>query len=245
MTRTPHYSKAPITEAIIEIRWQLKAGTTLADFERIHEAEKGTYPAVRKRLQALGLMELGPRVTASASQEQTAFLYISADEKQIYQARLDGFAFSRLAPYESWQPFQAEARRLWNIHREALKPVAITRLAVRYINRLDLPGERVEMKDYFRLSPEVPPELPQSMSGFLLRVQLPQEDLKAQLVVNQTIIPPVKPQSVAVILDLDLFRDNDVPNDDNDIWAFFESLHERKNEVFENCITNPTRELIR
>ena len=171
-------------------------------------------------------------------------VYISADSRQIVQARLDGLSFSRLRPVIVGSLFEMRPNGSGSAIAVALPLPQVTRLAVRYINRLDLPGEHAELKDYFRTTPEVSPELPQTMNGFFLRVH-PLEALGGQLLINQTIVPPVKPNTAAVVLDIDLFRDTDVPQDDNDIWDYFECLHERKNEVFEACITDRTRELIR
>ena len=45
------------------------------------------------------------------------------------------------------------------------------------------------------------------------------------------------------MLDIDIFSDQDVPDDEDAIWEFFERLHVRKNEVFESCITDTSRKL--
>ncbi|MCO6459644.1 MAG: TIGR04255 family protein [Pirellulaceae bacterium] len=75
------------------------------------------------------------------------------------QSRVNGFTFSRLAPYESWEPFRHEARRQWEVYRNRLNPQGVARIAVRCINRIDLPGDSVDLKEYFRTSPEIAPEL--------------------------------------------------------------------------------------
>ena len=239
-----HYRRAPITEAIIDLKVKARDGWTLPMVEKVRVGEEAAYPGTRQTAIAQELVEVGERVAASATQQQTGFAFVSADQKQVFQARLDGFTFNRLAPYESWEPFRNEAQRLWAVYRERLEPAAVTRLAVRYINRFDLPGATVEMKEYFRTAPEISPDLPQVMNGFFMRVQIPQDDLGGQLLINQTIIPPARPGVVSVALDINLFRDGDVPGDEAVIWQFFERLHRRKNEVFEACITDRTRELI-
>ena len=64
------------------------------------------------------------------------------------------------------------------------------------------------------------------------------------LLLNETVVPPAKPNVVSVVLDIDVFRTKDVPRNDSDRWTFFEMLHTRKNDVFEASITDATRELI-
>ena len=223
MGKARKYPKAPITEAIINLHVQPAERTSVADVARCHEGEEGSYPN-RKDIQiAKGLIEVGPRVSTAVSAQHVGFMYTSSDQKQVYQVTLDGFSFSRLAPYESWDAFCHEARRLWQIYRERLKPAAVTRQAVRYVNRLDI----------------------QALAGYFMQLQIPMDDIQCKLLLNETIGESPKPGCVALILDIDLFREDDIPKDEEGIWQLFEILRVRKNEIFEACITDRARELFK
>jgi uncharacterized protein (TIGR04255 family) len=174
---------------------------------------------------------------------QAGLQFASADEKLHFEVRLDGFAIHRLAPYEGWAPFRDEARRLWNRYRETVRAQQVTRVAVRYINRLDLPLP-AELKDFLRTAPEVSPDLPQQLNGFFMELNLPLRDIESTLVLREMVVPPAAPNVASVILDIDLFRSEAVPADDGAIWAFIDSLRVRKNEIFEACITDRTREVL-
>ena len=140
------------------------------------------------------------------------------------------------------EPFCKEARRLWQLYRERLKPVAVTRVAVRYINRLDIRAERIELKDYLRTMPEIAEGLPQTLDGYFMQLQIPMDDIRCKLLLNETIGESPKSGCLSLILDIDLFRTDDIPDDEESIWQLFELLHVRKNEVFEACITDRARE---
>lgn len=240
------YPKAPITEAIIDIRVQLPEGTQVAELEKVHEGLEVAYPTKRNRMLAEFHGQMGEQgATAAASSKPIGFLFKSADEKQVFQARLDGFTMSRLAPYESWDPFRDEARRLWRVYRSVAKPVRVTRLAVRYVNRLDLPLPVTDLKEYLRTVPEVSSDLPQGLAAYFMQLRIPQEDINSVLLINQTIIEPAKPGVASVVLDIDVFRFDDPPADEQGIWDFLEVLRERKNHVFEACITRKARELFK
>jgi uncharacterized protein (TIGR04255 family) len=101
----------------------------------------------------------------------------------------------------------------------------------------------IELKHYLRTSPEISADLPQELSAYFMQLRLPQTDLGGAVVINQTIIPPPQPEMVSIVLDIDLFSDQNVPQSDEEIWCFFERLHLRKNEVFEARITDQTRSL--
>jgi uncharacterized protein (TIGR04255 family) len=244
MPSSKYYSRAPITEALIDIRAELPDGVTLATLIDVHSSIKADYPMLENFLIVQGQMVAGASVGATASQTQVGYIFSSSDQKQIFQARLDGFTFSRLAPYDRWETFRNQAQRLWSIYQLVTKPKRISRLALRYINRLDLPLPFGDFKDYLRTVPEVSPDLPQGLSGYFMQLQIPQEDMSAMLILNQALIPPPTPEVVSVLLDIDLFREIDLPDDYSALWDVLEQLHTRTDQVFEACITDRTRELI-
>ncbi len=246
MATSRHYPKAPITEAIIDLRVELPEGIGVADLEKVHDGLKSAYPTRKNRILAEVQGQIGDQGAATAARSKhLGYLFTSRDEKQVFQARLDGYTMSRLAPYESWEPFRDEAQRLWGMYRSIAKPKKVTRLAVRYINRLDLPLPVADLKDYLRTVPEVSSELPQNLAGYFMQLRIPQEDIKSLLVVNQAIIDPAKPGVASVVLDNDIFRVDDLPTDEQGIWDFFEVLRQRKNDVFEASITDQLRELFK
>ncbi len=243
MSENPHYSRAPITEALIDIRVNTGGKATLDDLAKVHASIDAEYPTRRNQVVVEGQMTAGAQVTAAARQTHIGYTCLNSDERQIVQVRLDGFTFSRLAPYDRWETFREEARRLWDIYRTAVKLTGIIRLAVRYINRLDLPAP-TELGDYLRTYPEIAPDLPQLLGGYFMQVNLPLPDLPGTLLITQAISPPPAPELSSVILDIDIFRDTGLPQNEDEVWAFFELLRQRKNQVFHACITDRTKELI-
>lgn len=253
ITRTvTHYDKAPITEALIDLRFN-GPELTPAELAELQEREAAAYPDKRPLYFApiaIGDAEPGePPAFSGQSSTQRGWAFVTADKLQVWQARTDGFTFSRLAPYQSWDPFRDEARRLWNLCRTKLKPEAVTRVAVRYINRLELPLPLQDFKDYLRTVPEVSPMLPQGISTFFMQLHIPYTDINSVLILNQQLVPPCQPKpdapTASILLDIDLFRTHDLPQAEEPLWNIFEELHSKKNEVFEGCITDRTRELIK
>ena len=245
MNSPAHYARAPITEAIIDLRVVLPESARLEDLSAIARGREDEYPHKQDRHFTLGQMQLGEQVSASASSRHIGYLFKSADGCNIFQARLDGFTMSRLAPYDRWERFRDEARRWWDEYYHVAKPTIATRIALRYINRLDLPLPLADFKDYLRTVPEVSPDLPQGLAGYFIQLRIPLVDINSMAVLSETIIEPVKPGVVSVVLDIDISRSDDLPSNHNALWEFFEELHVRKNEVFEACITDRTRELIK
>jgi uncharacterized protein (TIGR04255 family) len=239
-----HYSKAPITEAIIDLKVTLPEDFSVDKLTEIHTRISDRFPTQEPIHTGSLLFQAGPTIKIDASHQQYGFLFRSEDGLRIFQATLSGFTFNRLAPYETWKNFRDEARYLWDIYKDTCKPSSVTRAAVRYINRLDLPGPVLDFKDYLRTVPEVSPDLPQGLSSFFMQLQIPQEDLNCMLIINEAFTQPTSPEVVSVILDFDLFREQIWQSNDEDIWHFLGELRHRKNQAFEASITDKTRRLI-
>ena len=238
-----HYENAPISEALIDIRVHFPNALSLEALESMHARIQDDYPRKEKRSYLQGQFSMGDAVGAVATQTQVGFAFSSTDGKQIVQARLDGFTFSRLKPYGTWQTLREESRRLWDIYRTLVPAAKIARVAVRYVNQIDIPLKSIDYKDYFRTTPEVSPVLPQGLSGFFMQLQFPQPDLNGMLILTQTTIPAASPDQSSVILDLDVFKPIPQEISEEALWRELENLRHRKNEFFEGCITEKTREL--
>lgn len=243
MTTGTRYPHAPITEAIIDI--QCSAALNIAELNKVN-VDEPAYPTTEKLFFGSGAMQFGPdaNAVALARSEPLGFVFRSTDRLNIYQARTNGFTFSRLAEYTSWAEVSAEARRLWDRYRTVVTPAGITRVALRYINRLDLPQPVGDFSTYLRTAPQLSTDLPQGMSGYFMQLQLPMPEIQGTCIINQTIIePPVKPDTLPVVLDIDVFRTADLPANETQLWDQLEQLRHAKNHVFESCITDEARKL--
>jgi uncharacterized protein (TIGR04255 family) len=245
MQTEPHYSKSPIVEAVIEFRVELPAASGLGTLQRCFRPIKRLYPIKREVSVGSAVVSFGKNQSVSASNKPIGYVFVTSDKKQVFQARRDCFAFSRLAPYDTWDTFRDEARRLWSIFRRTAKPTQVSRVGLRYINRLDLPLPLNDFRDYIRTVPEVAPGLPQGLAGFFMQLNIPHEDIRCTLLLNQMMIEPPTPEVVSVVLDIDLFCGTDVPSDDDELWNFCEQMRSRKNKIFQACITDRTEELIK
>jgi uncharacterized protein (TIGR04255 family) len=248
MNSKQHYAKAPITEALIDFRVEFFSEVTLASLMEVQSCVEPDYPIVENIILAQGQFQAGSSVSASASQRDLGYRFSSNDRKRILQTRLDGFTFSQLEPYHNWGTLQSETQRLWEVYRSVTKPKTVQRVAVRYINRLDLPIDSsgfLDFKDYLQTVPEVSPALSQGLSDYFMQLQIPQEDLQASLIINEAMLPPLSQDTVSVLLDIDLFSTVEFAADSDAIWSLLEKFRDRKNEVFEACITDKTRDLLK
>ena len=245
MKRKRTYAKAPITEAIIDLAVEPQNGVILADLANVLRGRKKVrYPRRSSITKGTGRFTLGKSFAAETTQTAIGFAFISADEKQVLQVRMDGFTLSRLAPYGTWGTFRREARILWSEYRRMAQPKRVARVAVRYVNRLDLPLPINDLKEYLTTVPEIGPEIDQGLEHYFMHVTIPLGDIRSTLVLQETIIDSPDPSRASIVLDIDIARTENIPQDDDKLWSLFDELRRAKNHVFEACITDKTRELI-
>jgi uncharacterized protein (TIGR04255 family) len=77
-----------------------------------------------------------------------------------------------------------------------------------------------------------------------MQLVLPVEEVKAIAIINQALVPPLIPDTTAIMLDIDLYRDSDVPQSESEIWAAFAQLREGKNLIFNASLTEKAKGLI-
>ena len=108
------YPNAPIAEAIIELRVSLADDFDFRSLVQLCDEIKPEYPERSTITKKRGGVSFSSdqKSAAFAEQEDIGYKSISEDRKQIAQFRVDGFIFNRLAPYEDWNKFSGEAKKV-------------------------------------------------------------------------------------------------------------------------------------
>jgi uncharacterized protein (TIGR04255 family) len=239
----PTLARAPITEAMIDIRVEQAPGASPDDLRALHPFLAVDYPQIAERKSlAVRIRGADPQMVTRSAPTPDGFFFKSTDGRQVVQARSDGFAFSRLRPYKSWSGLRLEAQRLWDQYARVTKPARIVRVGVRYVNRIDLP-QPFNTDDYFRTTLHLPDELPQLISSMFLRFSLMYPEGTAD--VTLAIASDTPPDAVAVIFDIDVSRELSLAPASTEVWALLDRFRLVKNDIFFNSLTPRTLELFR
>jgi uncharacterized protein (TIGR04255 family) len=161
----------------------------------------------------------------------------------VAQFRVDGFTFSKLEPYTTWDSVFAEALRLWAVYVKVADPSEVVRIAVRYINRLQVPVP-AQISDYLEAPPLVPPPISQQLRQFLFRFVIDDVSRDASAVIMQASEPLIGPEAIVLFIDIDAFKENlAAAPDDSRLRGMFLQLRDLKNEIFYASITERTAEM--
>ena len=242
MSGVRHLRNAPITEAIFDFRVKARAGFHGEEFSPLRPQLADRFPKMedRRGMQAtfeekLSEGEGPPPVIQDLGLR--GYIFKSADEKTVAQFRVDGFTLNRLHPYTSWEELFPLVIELWRLYSAIARPEVITRLAVRYINRIPFPPGSVDLGTYLRLAPGVPPNLPQTISSFLTRVTIHDPAIDIAAHVAQASEANASGQQPAAIFDIDAFKQGEFAVDNPTIEETFNQLRDFKNLIFFNSLT--------
>jgi uncharacterized protein (TIGR04255 family) len=252
-----HLAKAPIIEAVIDIRARVDVPWDVEDIESRLEPLLSDYPNRSKIGSSTLTAELQPPSDGGhapvliAAQEYHGWLGIRADSGDghlIASFTRDGFALSRLAPYQSWDVFREEALRLWKVFCQIANPPGIQRMGVRFINRLNVPVHDLVFSDYFQGMADTPQGL--EMAHFLDQQTLawhghpgPPYFVKRIRTFQQP--EPQNVDSLALLLDIDAFCHEPCEVSVSTMNERLSALHWLKNHVFFSSLTDKALEICR
>ena len=253
MARERHLTKAPITEALIDIRVKLppdKQDLTLIKTFTLEMQKQfpGQFPEEKELRDVQMMFEVGPHPRQETKSSHVGYRYDSKDGKRVIQIKLDGFTFSWLKPYANWEVLRRDAYAAWGVYRDLMKPEAITRIATRFINQIEIPGPMVDFDVYLTAAPAIPKTLPQAYSSFLTRMAIPDEKNQVMIIITQSFQPGVNPTAIPVVIDIDVFMEklfeSQTESWDTMAWDRIDSLRAIKNRVFFESITETTAGLL-
>jgi uncharacterized protein (TIGR04255 family) len=195
-----------------------------------------TQKAIRQGLFTFELPE-GSDASAAVQDSRIGFRLEGSEGSRVIQVRLEGFTFSAVRSYTSWAEFSAEAKEYFDVFREKVGATTVGRTAVRYINLIELPLAEVSFDDYLTSAPKIPSELPQGLSRFLQRVVIPFPVDRCVAIVTQALEPP-SPSGIPVVLDIDVFSEENLQADSAQLWSVLGKLRDVKNRIFFASVTD-------
>ncbi|MEZ4316999.1 MAG: TIGR04255 family protein [Myxococcota bacterium] len=224
---------APITEAVVDLRVEHSSPPDLRALRNLADTiSKGPVKPISEWTGNILLHPDSSEVLSSQSLVKGYICPIGADA--VVQFRVNGLAFGQLASYTNWPALRDQAMNHWHSYKQLSSPTKVTRIGLRYVNRIVMSDWDGNMEGRFQLRPVVPPEAGVVRWAQTRLVTHHSTAPENQAIVTQSVVPP--DQQIghpSVILDIDAFQDQlSIPSDSRSVLQILEDLRVYKNDLF-------------
>lgn len=229
----PHLSRAPISEAVLDVSVMPAADwreDVFASFRTAAQAEFPDAQPIRQVQTAFAVNEAGPSVQSSTL-ENLGCICWNRDKTRAIQARVNGFSVNHVKSYENWEALLAHAKQWWGHYQRLVAPTRVARCGVRFINQFEItPGEDLSVT--LQTRPDLSPGLPQELEEYFQRLVIPFPD-GVRAAITQ-VIPPrdVQTKKPLFVLDIDVSVGVDLDASSVAMWPTFDRLRSIKNQCF-------------
>jgi uncharacterized protein (TIGR04255 family) len=231
------YKNAPVVEAVFELRLKQDKAMDLTAPGRMFEKISKDFPIKEQRQLKEVEITQGPEGPNTITRDIERMFFLTADRLQFIQLGSNLMAVHCVKPYPTWAIFRQRIKQALSTLKDIAEIGEPERLGIRYINRIEIPLEKIDIDQYFEFSPNIGQGLPQMLAGFALSAVLPFKDNRDYCKIQLVNVLPESPGNSAYVLDIDYFmaKLGNVNSDQVMLWV--DDAHSEVRRLFEGCIT--------
>jgi len=238
------YKNPPIVEILCEFIFIPGKPWDITIPGLFYEKVRDKFP---EKKQQVGFgVEFGPkegRVEQKIKMAAPRMQFLRSDKTALIQVGTNLLVINHLKPYPTWNEFKPMIFENLNYYKDIANPKGFKQIGLRYINKIDIPGDSIKMEDYFNFYPTIPKELPQIHSAFNINVKVPYKDNYEYLALTLRSAISEKPEVVSIILDLYYIMAMPEKVSFEQVDGWIENAHTTIEKAFESCITDKCRNL--
>lgn len=237
------YRNAPLSEAICDFRFEPGEPWDGSEPGRLYERLQEQFPKREPVLTFEQSITERPGEISHRVAPVERLRLLSESGSSLIQVGMHQLSVHHLPVYPGWPRFRPMIVDALGKYREVANPNGFRRIGLRYINRIQLPGDGIELEHYFDFYPHVGNNLPQDLRMFGVVVHFSYDDYRDAMRMQLGNSETDDPGTSAFILDLDYFLNHPETIELGAIVDWLETAHARIEEAFEGCLTQPLRAL--
>ncbi|RYC50437.1 TIGR04255 family protein [Flagellimonas olearia] len=238
-----YFDNAPIIISMIQFRYDkiedLNFEQIIKDSKKLSNNFPNRKPQITRDIQIQGL-ETSIKV---GDAETSGVLLSSSNEKKNLTINDKKFTLESREKYTGWDSFIKEAMELWDFFKEKLEVTKLSGISVRTINRFNLPMDLKSINDYFTSYIQSDTGT-HKFSTFQFKYTSFDKDNSMLWNIGQALEKPIS-DKVPYFFDIDVLMNKEIPNTNEDILNGFTKIRDKKNYLFNDGITEKTKQLIR
>jgi uncharacterized protein (TIGR04255 family) len=240
------YKNPPIEEALCQFTFSPSSEAeflTLAGKLQSQLPEYSGEPRLQQ-VQTIVANQTAQQPNISLQNDIARIQLLTPDTRKLVAVGRDTLSVNILRPYTGWdEDFRNRIEAaLTAYYKIVSKALAVTRIGVRYINRIVVPVPGAVANNFFRTSDPEDALMQGRLTHFAKRLEYAVEG-PAKIVVTHATIAARDPKTTEFLLDIDAIWDSSPIADLQRALKCADDLHERVGVTFESLITDNAREL--
>ena len=234
MARIRTLAKPPIVEALLDVQFSVNSEVTDDEIRSFVDQQvpsgwtKQSMSAIEAKFGPIPSEE-GDVPAASLSNRIDGYIVRDPEIAIAIQYRKDRISFSRIKDYRSWESLIAEFEPVFSSVVSFLRPTSSSRIAARFINRIDLPQGRVVVEEFLIAPPLLPTRPDVEFQSFRQQAVLNNVD---GFTVAVNVGTAASADKDAFIVDVDVFKSESMGTTFESIRPIFDQIRSVKNEIF-------------
>jgi uncharacterized protein (TIGR04255 family) len=237
LPREPHpkFPFPTISEVICEIGFRREeadriSATTLLETLRPEYPEIQPVGAVAVQV-AIGQTFVTPP-PGFAQVPSPSFKFASATGDQFVQVSGSNFIYHSARAYPGWDAAKAAILWAWTQVLPRLKPTELTKMGLRYVNKIAKDEPHPHLSDWLRPTDDLPRRLIASKGHFLARVESTSGPTELRLVTLAQLVPDATAPHGAILFDIDRITTERRPATETAIAETLQTLHDDVWDIF-------------
>jgi uncharacterized protein (TIGR04255 family) len=232
----PSYQNPTIAEALCELHFALPDGVpwkaSLAGdlFKQVQQE----FPEMEPQIEVGLKFELGPQRTAQSLLPPRPRMRFKHKERPLQlQLGPNVFTVNVLPRYPGWKKMREDVLSAWQQACLVLKPSKLTRIGLRYINRIERTKENEPPAHWFKASDYLPKAVLHSQGAFLSRVESQIDSHNRVIVTFAEVQQEGEDNKKGIVFDIDRIIEKELALNQKELLAEMDRLHEHIWGIFE------------
>lgn len=239
-SKHPTYPNPAIQEVVCEIHFRLPDGVDWrpALLGELFKHIQSEFPDLEPVTQIGIRSRIGPDGMAQAFlPPQQIMRYKHASRNLLRQLSKNIITVNVLPKYPGWMQMSRDILDAWTQTREVIKPAGVTRIGLRYINRIERDYPDAPPGNWLAPSRYIPESVLLSLPGFLSRLETRTSQHNRLIVTLGDQTDSSDQENSPIVLDIDCIIEKEIGIDNDAIVEEIELLHGNAWDIFSASMT--------
>ncbi|MDO9036244.1 MAG: TIGR04255 family protein [Methanoregula sp.] len=232
------FKNPPIVEAICEFRFSQESKTDPTIPGLLYEKLKTDFPNKESKIdQEIEIKADDKGFRHWVKNPNSLAVFLSNDRKSLIQIGTNKLSIHYLKPYPGWEHFRPKIQQAFDALNSITAVQRIDRIALVYIDKIEIPGHNIDLKQYFNFMPHLGEGFAEPFTDFMVGCDIPYNSKRDICKLQLTSAMPDSKANSAYLLTTEYFLAKKKAITKNGALEWVENAHTVVHSTFLNCIT--------